>query len=521
MVAAGLEEKPWISERVVETIEGFSLRKEDDVSRPRLLEPSLTIREELCDFMLDMRRSDQSNHVLMKPDDTLALRYFVSNESGEPPSKRYNAENYRAYAGLTTSFGMRGWRCSHAMGGVLAMFALVAILASGARAGTPEVIYSLAGDDDGEYTDTDLVIDGAGNLYGTSVLGGDFGGGTVFQLTPSGKGWIHTVLYSFTGGADGGEPYKGVTLDAQGNLYGTAVTGGAGSCEGGCGVAYKLTNSGGTWSQTVIHAFSGGDDGSGPGAGLTFDMQGNLYGVAPTGGAYGLGVIYQLHADAIGNWTLKVIHTFTGGTDGATGSAGRLLLHAGRLYGVATVGGANGKGVAFELAPITLSSQATEWNLKAIYAFKGQPDAGFPYGGLLLDASGNLYGTTYYDGANDLGSVYQLSPAAAGRWNEKVLYSFRGGEDGQNSISNLVIDAAGNLYGTTSEGGAGCGCGTIFKLAPGAKGTWTESVVHSFGGPPDGAFPYNGMVADSAGNFYGATVHGGTDGEGSIYKFTP
>jgi uncharacterized repeat protein (TIGR03803 family) len=468
--------------------------------------------------MLDMTGSDQSNHVIMKPDYILALRYFMSNESDAPPSKHHNAKNCRASAGLTTSFGMRGWRCSYAAGGAVVMFALVAMLASGARAATGKVIYSFAGDNDGEYTDTDLVIDSAGNLYGTSVRGGQFGGGTVFRLAPSGNRWIHTVLYSFTGGADGGEPYKGVTLDAQGNLYGTAVTGGMGSCEGGCGVAYKLTNSGGSWSQHVIHYFSGGNDGSGPGAGLTIDSHGNLYGVAPTGGANGLGVIYGLHPDARGNWTFKVIHTFTGGTDGATGSAGRFLLHAGHLYGVATAGGANGKGVAFELTP---SQAGGEWNLKTIYAFKGQPDAGFPYGGLLLDASGNLYGTTYYDGANNLGSVYQLSPAAAGEWTEKVLYSFNGGGDGQNSISNLVSDAAGNLYGTTSEGGAGCSCGTIFKLAPGANGTWTESVVHRFNGPPDGAFVYNGMVADSAGNFYGATVHGGTDDEGAIYKFTP
>ena len=404
------------------------------------------------------------------------------------------------------------------MSGVLATFALVAMLASGARAATAtKVIYSFAGANDGEYTDTDLVIDSAGNLYGTSVQGGAFGGGTVFRLTPSGNGWIHTVLYSFTGGADGGEPYKGVTLDVQGNLYGTAVTGGTGSCEGGCGVVYKLTNSGGSWSQSVIHYFSGGNDGSGPGAGLTIDNHGNLYGMAPTGGANGLGVIYRLNPDTSGNWKFKVIHTFTGGTDGATGSAGRLLLHSGHLYGVATAGGANGKGAAFELTP----SQAGEWNLNTIYAFKGQPDAGFPYGGLLLDASGNLYGTTYYDGANNLGSVYQLSPAATGQWKEKVLYSFKGGRDGQNSISNLVFDAAGNLYGTTSEGGAACSCGTIFKLAPGANGTWTETVVHRFHGPPDGAFAYNGMVADSAGNFYGATVHGGTGDDGAIYKFTP
>src|SRR6266851_8502006 len=145
-------------------------------------------------------------------------------------------------------------RFLRSMRGFLTISAAVAILATVAwAAGAPQVIYSFAGDNDGEYTDTDLVIDSAGNLYGTSVQGGDFGGGTVFQLSPSGNGWIHTVLYSFTGGADGGEPYKGVTLDTQGNLYGTAVTGGTGSCEGGCGVVYKLTNSGGSWSQSVIH----------------------------------------------------------------------------------------------------------------------------------------------------------------------------------------------------------------------------------------------------------------------------
>src|SRR4030081_3305950 len=181
------------------------------------------------------------------------------------------------------------------MGKVLTISAAVAISASAAwAAALPQIIYNFAGNNDGEYTDTDLVIDSAGNLYGTSVQGGDFGGGTVFQLAPSGNGWTHTVLYSFTGGADGGEPYKGVTLDSQGNLYGTAVTGGGGSCEGGCGVAYKLTNSGGVWTQTVIHTFTGGNDGSGAGSGLTVGRYGSIYGVTPTGGANGFGVVYKV-----------------------------------------------------------------------------------------------------------------------------------------------------------------------------------------------------------------------------------
>jgi uncharacterized repeat protein (TIGR03803 family) len=217
-----------------------------------------------------------------------------------------------------------------------------------------------------------------------------------------------------------------------------------------------------------------------------------------------------------GNWKFSVLHAFTGGSDGATGSAGRLILdRVGHLYGVATAGGANGKGVAFRLV-LTASGQAF---LQTLYAFKGQPDAGFPYGGLTFDSLGNLYGTTYYDGANNLGAVYELT-YSNGAWSERVLYSFQGGSDGSHSISNLVFDQAGNLYGTTSEGGSGCSCGVIFKVAPG-NGTWTESVAYRFQGAPDGGFAYNGMVGDTTGNFYGTTVHGGLSDDGTVYKFNP
>jgi uncharacterized repeat protein (TIGR03803 family) len=414
---------------------------------------------------------------------------------------------------------MAGTRFLHSLNKILGIFVAVAVLVIAASAASSHVIYSLAGDEDGEYTDTDLVIDNAGNIYGTSVLGGDFGGGTVFQLAPSGNSWTHTVLYSFTGGADGGEPYKGVTLDSEGNLYGTAVTGGGGSCEGGCGIAFKLTNSGGNWTYSTIHTFTGGMDGSGPGSGLTFDNQGNLYGMTPTAGANGLGVIYQLKPQQDGSWKLKVLHAFTGGKDGSSGSAGRLTLDdAGTtLYGVATTGGAHQKGAAFKLT----QDQNGKWKFQVIYAFKGQPDAGFPYGALARDSHGNLYGTTYYDGANNLGSVYELALQPSGRWRERVLYSFQGGSDGNGSISNLVFGKVGDLYGTTSEGGAGCSCGIIFKLTRGGQGTWTETVAYRFHGAPDAGFAYNGMAVDSLGNFYGATVHGGDDDEGAIYKFIP
>lgn len=401
---------------------------------------------------------------------------------------------------------------------VLSLFVplLVACLSVGAlRGSTTEVIYSFGGEEDGEYLDTDVEIDAAGDLYGTSVLGGDFGGGTVWELSPVAGGWVHKVIYSFTGSADGGEPYKGVTLDAAGNLYGTAVTGGSGICEGGCGVVYKLTKSGDAWTQTVIHAFAGTDDGSGPGARVTLDAEGNVYGMAPTGGSFGLGTIYQLHPMKNGGYSFRVLHAFTGGDDGSTGSAGRMILRNGRLYGAATTGGAHGSGIIFELRR---SGAGGLWTLQPLYSFLGAPDGSFPYGALLFDDSGHIYGTTYYGGANGIGAVYQLTRNSDASWSEQVLYSFRTGRDGNSSISNLVADSSGSLFGTTSEGGLGSG--TIFKLMPNGN-NWTESLPHLFAGPPDGSFPYTGMTGAGGNVFYGATVHGGTAGEGSLYKFTP
>src|SRR5260370_2264419 len=256
----------------------------------------------------------------------------------------------------------------------VAATAVVVLSLGTASATTTNVIFSFE-EDEGEYADTDLETDGAGNIYGTTVLGGDFGSGRVFGLSLTATGWMQTVVYSVTSGADGGEPYKGVTLDRKGNLYGTAVTGGSGSCEGGCGVVYKLTNSGGKWTQAVIHAFTGGDDGSGPGARVTVDASGNVYGMTPTGGAYGLGTIYKIHQEHNGAWNLKVIHAFTGGADGATGSAGRMILRRGHLFGAATAGGTYGSGVVFELTPRGVG----EWNFRTIYSFRRHAEGSVPY----------------------------------------------------------------------------------------------------------------------------------------------
>jgi uncharacterized repeat protein (TIGR03803 family) len=386
-----------------------------------------------------------------------------------------------------------------------------------AHAASSNIVYSFAGDEDGEYADSELALDASGNIYGTTVQGGDFSAGTVFQITPSGA---HTVLYSFTGGGDGGEPYKGVVIDSQGNLYGTTVVGGLslGPCiDSGCGVVYKVSQSGGKWTQSVIYSFTGGDDGFGPGGALVFDSHGNLDGMTPTGGANGLGTVFQLQPTASGPWQLRLLHTFAGGNDGATGSAGRLLIGPkGDLFGVATAGGVNGAGTVFGLTPVTQG----EWTSTTLYSFQGLSAAGFPYGGLVFDGQGSFFGTTYYDGANDLGTIYRLE-FQHGAWHESTVHNFAGGADGSGPIATLAADASGNLYGTTSEGGTACSCGTIFKLTRMPHRQWAYSVVYRFRGAPDGAFPYNGLILNSSGTFFGATTQGGASDEGAIYQFTP
>jgi uncharacterized repeat protein (TIGR03803 family) len=424
--------------------------------------------------------------------------------------------------------------CVRGLGRAGAAIALAGVLASGAGPGTGsgggiEVLHSFTGNPDGEYPSTDLVLDEAGNLYGMAVLGGTYGSGAVFRLSPSKAGWNETVLYSFTSGLDGGQPYGGVTLDAEGNLYGTAVVGGTyGNCpEDGCGVVWKLTRSpGDAWTHSVIHDFDA-VDGSGAGGPVVFDQLGNLYGMTPTGGPFGLGVVYQLAPKGPGAaWHYTMIHAFTGGDDGATGSAGRLLVDEQQnVYGVATVGGEHGVGTVFRISP----SPGQGWTFTTLYSFQGEPDGVFPYGGLVRDANGRFYGTTYYGGEHGDGTVFRLSQRAAG-WREEVLYSFTGEEDGAYPISHLVLGPNGSLYGTTSEDGApGCSCGTLFQLSPPTsplhalgKQSWTLQPLHAFeGAPDDGSYAYNGLVADAAGNLYGATVHGGEDDDGSVYRFTP
>lgn len=397
-----------------------------------------------------------------------------------------------------------------------AALASAVILVSISQATTYKRVYNFAGGTDGSDPATRLTFDSAGNAYGTTAAGGDFGVGTVFMLTPSGQ---EQVLHSFSGGADGLSPHGGVTLDNAGNLYGTTVAGGGGGlCAGdGCGVVFELTFSGGSWNEITLYNFKGLNDGFGPGGGLVFDSAGNLFGTTPDGGAHSAGVVFELSPTRHG-WRHKVIHAFTGGKDGAVGSLGLLLLDAaGNVYGTSELGGAQGAGAVYELSP----TPRGPWKVTVLYDFKGMPDGANPYGGLIFDTLGNLYGTTYFGGQTGMGAVFQLTPGPNGKWQENLLYSFLGGTDGSLPTTTLIFDAAGILYGTTSTGGRpSCDCGTVFKLTL-LGGTWNEKILHFFGRGHDGSYPNYGLTPDQAGNLFGTTPAGGSGGQGIVFQVTP
>jgi uncharacterized repeat protein (TIGR03803 family) len=254
--------------------------------------------------------------------------------------------------------------------------------------GNPTVLYSFTGGSDGAYPEAGVIADVAGNLYGTTISGGANDAGTVFQLTPAGA---LNVLYSFTGGSDGALPWAGMIADAPGNLYGTTYGGGA----SGQGTVFKLDPSG---TLTVLYSFTGGNDAS-PWAGLIADTAGNLYGT--TEGGDGPGEVFQLTPSG----TLTVLHSFTGGSDGAYPEAGVIADVAGNLYGTTWGGGAGGQGTLFQLTPSD--------TLTVLHSFTGGSDGAWPGGDLLVDAAGNLYGTTTGGGAGGQGAVFELTVPAS------------------------------------------------------------------------------------------------------------
>jgi uncharacterized repeat protein (TIGR03803 family) len=334
------------------------------------------------------------------------------------------------------------------------------------------------------------------------------------------QGQTHKILWSFSGGSDGSEPIGTLVQDTAGNLYGPTLNGGT----HGLGVVFKLTKSG---KERVLHSFKGGTDGSNPAAGLIRDAADNLYGTTNAGGTSGFGVVFRL--DSSNNET--VLHTFSGGADGAAAPSGVIEDGAGNLFGITYYGGAYGAGTIFKLAPsgdesvrdeagnfygaarggggpgevFELMSSGTE---KVLHAFGG-PDGSDPRGNLVRDGDGNLYGTAFYGGAFGYGIVFKLDTSG----NETLLYSFSGGADGANPQSGLVGDGSGNFYGTTYNGGA-YGFGVVFKLDSGGN----ESVLYSFAGGADGANPYGGLIRDTAGDLYGTTHGGGVAGHGTVFE---
>jgi uncharacterized repeat protein (TIGR03803 family) len=313
------------------------------------------------------------------------------------------------------------------------------------------VLYSFAGGSDGISPAASLVMDSAGNLFGTTRLGGPDSAGTIFELSFSGGSWKESVLYSFTGGADGGSPQAALVI--RGNvLLGATPQGGA----NGNGTVFYLAHLNGKWTEKVLYSFAGGNtDGAYPYSALIFDRTGNLYGTTESGGPNEAGSVFELSQSG-GKWTEKVLYFFTGNTDGGTLDAGVIFDNAGNLYGTTASGGKYSTGTVFELTPSSGS-----WTESVLYNFTGGADGGFPSAGLSMDANGNLFSTTYTGGASKAGTVFQLTPSA-GAWTETVLYSFSGGNDGGFPTSTVLL-YKGFKIGTTIEGGSSQE-GVVFKV---------------------------------------------------------
>jgi uncharacterized repeat protein (TIGR03803 family) len=354
-------------------------------------------------------------------------------------------------------------------------------------AGNETVLYTFSGETDGNQPLSGLFRDSSGNLYGTTYSGGASGAGVVFKVDTLGN---ETVLYSFTGGDDGGSPWAGVILDASGNIYGTTAFGGTDNA----GVVYKLDTTG---HETVLHSFTFGADGGEPLSGVVRDSAGDLFGTTFSGGLGGAGVVYKLNTS--GHETK--LYSFTGGADGKFPSwAGVIRDSSGNFYGTTANGGTANAGVVFKLD--------TSGNETVVYSFPGTADGGDPYGGVVRDSAGNFYGTTQSGGASGSGMVYKLDTSG----HETVLYTFTGGADGSQPYAGVVLDSAGNLYGTTYMGGTGFS-GVIYKVDT----TGQQTVLYNFA-YGTGADPEAGVILDSAGNLYGTTAYGGTAGYGVVYK---
>ena len=417
---------------------------------------------------------------------------------------------------IVSGFASRG-RAGAALAAIFSVVLLVSAAIAPARAATVKVLaHSTSAPKGG------LLFDPSGNLYGTTYNGGVYKAGSIFRLKPGTDGkWTMRTLHSFQP-QNGEYPQAALVQDSAGNLYGTTVLGGVvKQCGYGCGTVFELSpGANDTWTLKTIYRFHG-KDGSNPMASLLFDASGNLYGTTSQGGAYGVGTAFELMPGNGGVWTHSILHQFNNQVgDGAEPQSALIFDGSGNLYGTTMAGGHAGHGTVFELAP----GQNGKWAEKLIYLFQGENhgDGGHPVAGLTFDASGNLYGTTIAGGTAKLGTVFELTPASNGKWTEQVLYNFNGA-DGSTPYSGVVFDSVGNLYGTTFRGGEDKQLyGVLFELQPGSGGSWTESLIEEFPGNGAGVNPYGTLIFDSAGNLYGTTTSGGGKNSiGTVFEVTP
>ena len=413
--------------------------------------------------------------------------------SAVTPSMKKGRLNLSAVA-----LGIRSMRVADAIHSIM-MLAVFSVLLLGATrpalAQTEADLYNFSGNPDGASPESRLTADSAGNLYGTTYSGG-LGYGTVFELSPkSGGGWTETVLYGFcaeSNCADGSNPtYAYVTFDSQGNLYGTAYAGGA----NGYGVVYKLTPGQSGWTETVLYSFANSPDGANPVNGLLMDAAGDLYGTTYAGGSGGNGSVFELSLSG-GNWTEKVIYNISSTYSGLAMDA------KGNIFGTTYRS-------VFRLHP----TKTGGWKTSVIFTFANPATNGTdPNGTPVLDSAGNIYGTTYAGGADNVGLVYKLSLGTTGKWKEQVLHTFDGTYGG-NPLAGLVFDSAGNLYGTTSQGGR-FSDGIIYEMVAGSTG-YKFRVLNGFGGE-NGNGSYASMIVLN-GILYGTTYEGGTTGNGVVF----
>ena len=393
------------------------------------------------------------------------------------------------------------------------VFAIAVVLMPSAQAQTYQVIYSFTGGADGSQPEAGLTVDEAGNLYGTTVNGGEvvygpcpFGCGTVFEVAGSGSSWSYSTIYTFHSvlDGDGANPYAKVTIGPNGSLYGTTRWGGGGGsyCDfidgTGCGTVFSLSGP----TETLVHTFSLDEGGWQPASEPIFDQTGNIYGTASDSEG-GFGTVYKLTSSG-GSWTESVLYTYHGGSDGQYPS-GLVFDGSGNLYGTT-------EGSLCEPPPyyacgtvFELTHSGSGWVKSNLYTFQGGSDGYHPAAELIVDSSGNLYGTTSSGGLGGGGTVFMLTPSQ-GSWTFSTIYSFTGTEYGGPG-GNLLMDAAGNLYGTTIRDGA-YGNGAVFKLTP-SVGGWTYTSLHDFTGGNDGGYPVSSVVLDASGNLFGTASGGG------------